>query len=294
MKMKNRLWIVFFLLMLVLSACGPKKTAMIQFAGGNQAWIDAPLPGSQLPLAEIEIVAHAASPDGISFFEIDLNGQLLANTLPDSGSFDQVLAYTRYIWLPAAPGTYLIQVKAFDKNNQPGTAAESLVVVVEAIPTPVATATPTPTPTSVFTPTATSTSTPTPTKTPLPGPAPIVFSDNRVNVTQVYVGRNTCGRKEVDIYISVSAGSKVTGMNIKYQMVDNTNPSHVSGWMTEAMHLVTPGGTQWLITVSPEGDIPESNTFMSATLIYQFIATNSLGTNTSAVYDNVGVSYCRR
>jgi hypothetical protein len=292
--MKNKICFVFFLLMLLLSACGPKRTAIVKHSGGSQAWIDAPLPGSKIPLEPVEIVAHAASFEGITFFEIDLNGQLLANTLPDSGSLDLNLAYTRYIWQPAAPGTYLIEVKAFDNGNQPGTSAESLVEVVEATPTPVATATPTSTPTLVSTATATPTSTATPTKTPLPGPTPIVFSNNRVNVSQIYVWGNSCGRKEVDIYITVPAASKVTAMTINYRMVDNANSSHVSVWVTEAMHLVTPGGTEWLITVSPDGDIPESNTFLSATLNYQFTATNSQGTKTSASYNNVSVSYCRR
>jgi hypothetical protein len=292
--MKNKLYCVFFLLMLALSACGPKKTASVKYSGGNQAWIDAPLPGSKLPLEAVEIVAHATSLDGISFFEIKLNGQLLANTLPDSGSFDQVLAYTRYIWQPAAPGTYLIEVKAYDKNNQPGTSAQSLVEVVEATPTPIATATPTPTPTLVSTATATPTTTSTPTKTPLPGPAPIVFTDNRVNVTKIYVNGASCGRKEVDIYISVPAASKVTKINIAYRMVDNNNAAHVSDWVTEAMQSLTPDNTQWRVSVSPDGDIPGSNTYMNATLIYQFTATNSLGTKTSAMYDNVSVSYCRR
>jgi hypothetical protein len=292
--MKKRLCLVFIMLLLALSACGPKKMAPIKFTAFSQAWIDAPLPGSKLPLEAVEIVAHAASPDGISFFEINLNGQLLANTLPDAASIDQNMMFTRYIWQPAAPGTYLIEVKAYDSKNQPGTSAESEVEVVEATPTPITTETPTPTFTPVFTSTATPSPTATPTKTPLPGPAPIVFTENRVNVHQIYVHGNTCGRKEVDIYITVPAASKVTQMNIKYQMVDSGNAVHFSSWVTEAMSLVTPGGTQWIISVSPDGDIPDSNTFMNAALVYQFTAVNTAGTKTSGTYDNVTVSYCRR
>ena len=78
-------WIGFIVLTLMpLSSCGPKEIlkAEVQFPGGSQAWIDAPLPGSSLPLAAVEIVAHAASPDGIAAFEINLNGQLLTSTEP--------------------------------------------------------------------------------------------------------------------------------------------------------------------------------------------------------------------
>jgi hypothetical protein len=133
------------LLVLVLTACGPKET-LPQFAAGSQAWIDSPLPGSHLPLAEVEILAHASSLDGINSFEIKLNGQLLAQTMPDPSSLDQSLMYTRYSWLPAAPGSYLIEVKAFDRNNQPGSPAQVVVEVGEPTPTITPTESQTPTP----------------------------------------------------------------------------------------------------------------------------------------------------
>ncbi len=145
--MRTRVFASFILLLMVVSACGPGKALQSEFTGGSQAWIDAPLQGSHLPLAEVEIVAHAANPDGIASFEIDLNGQLLTKTDPDPGSLDQTLMYMRYSWLPAAPGSYLIEVTAFDRDNQPGTPAQVVVQVGEQTPTITPTEIQTPTPT---------------------------------------------------------------------------------------------------------------------------------------------------
>jgi len=146
--MRTKVFSIFILVLLAASACGPQAVSPAPFAASSsQSWIDAPLPGSHLPLAEVEIVAHSANPDGISSFEISLNGQLLAKTDPETGSIDPSLVYTRHSWLPAAPGTYLIEVKAFDTNNQPGPTAHVVVEVGEPTPTitPPETQTPTPT-----------------------------------------------------------------------------------------------------------------------------------------------------
>ena len=143
--------------------------AEVQFPGGSQAWIDAPLPGSSLPLAAVEIIAHAASPEGIASFEINLNGQPLANIEPDPGSIDQTLMYTHHTWQPAAPGSYLIEVKAFDRKNQPVPPAQVMVVIG-----PRETTTPSVTPTS--NPTVPSTSTLTPTEQVTPTSTPTITS----------------------------------------------------------------------------------------------------------------------
>ena len=167
--MRTKIIAIFMLTLLLGTACGPEETPQAENTAGSRAWIDAPLPGSSLPLAAIDIVAHAASPDGIASFEINLNGQLLAVTGPDPGSIDQTLMYTRHAWQPAAPGSYLIEVKAFDRKNQPGPPAQVMVVIGprETIP-------PSMTPTS--NPTVTSTITQTPTEQGTPTITPTITS----------------------------------------------------------------------------------------------------------------------
>ena len=145
--MRIKVFSIFILVLMVLSSCGPKVTQQAGLIGSGQSWIDAPMPGSHLPLEAVEIVAHAANPDGISTFEINLNGQLLAKTSPDPASTDPTLIHTRYSWLPAAPGRYLIEVTAYDLNNQAGPPAQVIVEVGEPTPTIALTETQTPTPT---------------------------------------------------------------------------------------------------------------------------------------------------
>ncbi len=154
--MRVKIITLFILLLLVLSACGPQAASPAPFAAGSsQSWIDAPLPGSHLPLAPVEIVAHASSRAGIASFEIDLNGQPLASANPDpigqsSANPDPIgqrLVYMRYFWQPTAPGTYLIEVKPMDNSGLPGAPVQVTVVVGEPTPTITPTGTQTPTPT---------------------------------------------------------------------------------------------------------------------------------------------------
>jgi hypothetical protein len=151
--MKTKLLAVLVLALLAVSACGPAASNLTGSTGETQAWVDAPLAGSHLPLSEVEIIAHAANPGGIASFDISLNGQLLAKTGPDAGSLDPSLVTTHYTWLPAAPGLYLIEVTAFDKNNQPFTGVMVQVEVGEPTPTWTPTLTLSPTPTLTLTPT---------------------------------------------------------------------------------------------------------------------------------------------
>ena len=145
--MSTKVFTTFALMLIVLSACGPTPSQPVGSINTSQAWIDAPLQGSRLPLAEVEIVAHAASPSGIASFEIKLNGQLLANTGPDPDSLDKTLVYTRHSWQPSEPGNYLIEVTGFDLNNQPGSPAQVVVEIGGLTPTITPTQTQTSTPT---------------------------------------------------------------------------------------------------------------------------------------------------
>jgi hypothetical protein len=163
--MRPKLITLFVLVPFIISACGPQTTQQAPFVAGSQVWIDAPLPGSQLPLAPVEIVAHAASSAGIASFSISLNSQPLASVNPDAGSIDPSMMYMRYNWEPSAAGTYLIEVQAMDQSGKPGPTAQVMVEIVESTSTPTETETQIPSPT--FTPTETYTPSPSPTCGPL-------------------------------------------------------------------------------------------------------------------------------
>lgn len=114
-------------------------------AFGPQAWVDAPIDGSELPLAPYEVVAHASSPNGVASFEFSVNGVVENPTLVNPDQLDQTLAYVMFMWTPPAPGTYRLSVRAADASGGYGPAAQAFVTVGrgEAPPEPALTQTPT-------------------------------------------------------------------------------------------------------------------------------------------------------
>ncbi len=187
-------------------------------AFGPQAWVDAPLDGSELPLAPYEVVAHASSPNGIASFEFSVNGVVVNPALVNPDQPGQTLAYVMFEWTPPAPGTYRLSVRAADANGRFGPPAGAFVTVgrgdappgptateptpTESAPpvagrdTPTPTDTPTgrPSPTSTTTPTRTPTFTSTPTSTSVPQ-AQVSFS---ADATALTAGQCTMLRWDVE------------------------------------------------------------------------------------------------
>ncbi len=233
---------VFVLSLMLLTACGPQALLQVGSAAGNQAWIDAPLAGSHLPLAAIEIVAHAASPDGVASFEISLNGQLLAKTDPDPASMDKTMMYTRYSWQPPAPGTYRIEVKAIDRNNQPGPPAQVVVVVGEPTPTPTAT------------------------------PAPFFKVVVKPNHIYYFYRGADCGEKQAQFQVQVSDPAKVAGVWL-FVRLRNKDGVETTDW--GGALVMSPAGSGWYSYTLLSEEIPDFAKFRDAWVQYQFVAYDS-------------------
>jgi hypothetical protein len=293
--MKKSFFLSLFLgLILLISAC--EKAPVLQPTGnGLLSWIDAPLNGMKLPLAPYKIVFHITDSTAVSAGELSINGSvvaLLPNPQPGTN-----FATLSYAWLPEKPGVYTLQTRA---QGDAGSWGEYTQVVVEVgEPTPTITPTDIYTPTPTLTPTLTPTETPTPTatrtptRTPLPGPAAISFTNIRVNTSQIYVAMDGCGRKEVDLYVTVPANSNVQSISATYRIVDSEDSSHVTSWITEGLYIAQAGGTEWVVSVNPGVEIPGATLFLSAELEYKFTAVNANGSKQSDVYSNVRVDYCR-
>jgi hypothetical protein len=132
------------LLLIGLSACSLTPDPDLEPAPhGPAAWIDAPLNGSTIPLAEVQIIVHASDPAGVSSFELSVDGQLLGNPPAEAAQTDS-LAHASQIWVPAAPGTYLLEVRASSSDGDFGPPAFAQVTV-GGTPTPAVTPTSTPT-----------------------------------------------------------------------------------------------------------------------------------------------------
>jgi hypothetical protein len=137
------------------------------------AWVDAPLDGSTVPAAPLEIVAHATDPGGVTTVAVSVDGALIA-TVPFDGRTSLVTA--RVAWTDVTPGIHLVTAQGRGSSGALGLPAGAVVVVAAeggATPSPAApTATPSSQPTPSPGPGATSGPTATPRSTPKPTPRP--------------------------------------------------------------------------------------------------------------------------
>ena len=140
---------------MALAACtGTPEVTNGDLQPGPLTWIDAPLSGETLPLEPYEVVSHANSSQGVTSFELSVNGQVYSSDEVPADQYGQPLAHVRQDWEPPAPGTYLLSVRALDTEGGFGQAAEVEVSVGEVegveleetpLSTPAEESTPTPT-----------------------------------------------------------------------------------------------------------------------------------------------------
>lgn len=150
--MKAKVWMIIVgLFSIVAAACNQPERATVfpsPAPGPSQTWIDDPLPNSNLPLLPYKIVFHGASFVGVTEFELQINGVVIATVPPvSSGSGGPqygTMFLGEYTWNPPAPGTYLIRVRA--KGNGQFSPPDQVQVTVgggkdtplplEPVPTP--------------------------------------------------------------------------------------------------------------------------------------------------------------
>ena len=110
MKIIVRLSLKLIVLATLLPACA---------SGGNgpQTWIDQPLDGTNFSLdSAITIQAHAADDEGVARFEFSID-DLVLNTVNADGAR---LSDAAIEWTPPEVGPYVIKVRAFDGQGNPG------------------------------------------------------------------------------------------------------------------------------------------------------------------------------
>ena len=132
--MKKHIVLTLVLLVVLLSGCGPSEQeesdqGYIIGDSQPQAWIDAPLNESYLPLDPYEIVYHISGQEGIAQGELSINNQVIeSQPNPDSS---KKLATLKYLWNPTEPGTYLLSVRAQDTAGSWGPEFQSVVYIGE-------------------------------------------------------------------------------------------------------------------------------------------------------------------
>ena len=173
------------LLLIIMTACaveGEKETPEVVEVAGPLVTISQPAAGQTLPLgSEVNVLSTSVGERGISRVELLINEQVVrvdANSQPEANT-PFIVAQP---WRPETPGSYNIQVRAFNTANIAGQSAVVIVNISERAPlvgqeSPLApvqreagailpTAAPSPTPTRESTPA------PVPTREPTPVPLP--------------------------------------------------------------------------------------------------------------------------
>ena len=173
-------------MVLLASACTPTPAPQPQ----HQTWIDKPLQNMSIPDAPYTLVFHAASTNGISEFEVSVDGVVEATVAPQTtgpGGNGTTLFYAEHVWTPPGPGSYLIQVRSVNGAGDESNAAQVNVTVLgegfayEPEPTDEE-----------------------PTATPTDEPAQIaVFGAPQYDEMELFY-RGTCGPKQLTVEIMTS------------------------------------------------------------------------------------------
>lgn len=291
MKMRNT---HFLLVCLLLAACTLQQSG----SGSPQAWIDAPLDGSVLPLAPYEIIVHGAAPASPSAMELTINGQAVDIESNSSGSG---LKVARYKWTPMAPGRYEISVRTLDTAQHWSDPHTHIVTVVGDIitPTPVITVTVSPTVTPVITvtvsPTVTLTPTLTPTLTATPTAVPageLTISFLGASTDKFYFNDKSCGPVAVTLEVQVSDPQRVRDMFVFYKLRD-MDTGHYTDW-NDGTSMRSQGSGKFSLTLQSKSISPIEG--RENYLIYQFVASgaNNQPVARTPVYSDIVLSGCGR
>ncbi len=259
--------------MLLIVSCIFLAGCNLPQGAGPQAWIDAPLDGSSLPLAQTEIVFHAYAAGNPKMMELTINGQ--AMTLDPLG-FSQPLETVRYQWNPDQPGRYVIAVRTQDQGGIWSETHTHVVIIGETTttPTPVITLTPI----FTFTPTSTPTITPTATR-----PAGSVFSNLSLSTTVFYRADQLPRKVTFTVKVNDPAGIKIVEI---YFRLRDPNTDETTEWTNEGMASMGGGTYTYTLDVTHPALTPTSPKTMI--LEYQFIVTHpDLSLTRSPVYSDV-------
>lgn len=130
MKRFNRLaWIGLLVIGVSILVVGCNRPSGPQ-AGkmGAQAWIDAPLDESVIPLASYQIVVHGSHIAGVEKFELALDGKTLAEL--EAQQVSDTLAKGEQAWMPPGPGEYTLEIRAMNNLGEWGDYDQALVRVL--------------------------------------------------------------------------------------------------------------------------------------------------------------------
>ncbi len=260
-------------MLIALTACNlPSSQAVVPISlnsNGPQTWIDAPLDQMHLPLAPYEVVFHGTDDSAVTNVELRINDQ--AVPVPAAQGLSQKLLTAKYVWVPSAPGKYVLTARS---QNSAGTwSAEALVTVW--IEGPIRTIIPT------------VTLTPTPIVT-LPAPAAGSVTIQSISTDTVYVGGSSCGPVEETIVARATAPAGIAVVVLFYRF----NPASPKGFQDRAMSPI--GGDLYQATLNPTSLLGGSLGADQGTLVYQVVVQQKNGDTSirTPVQANIALQAC--
>jgi hypothetical protein len=265
---------ILTMLMLLVSACDPTPAPQPQ----HQTWLDKPLNNSSILNEPYNLVFHAASTNGISEFEVSVDGVVETNVAPQTtgpGGGGTTLFQAEHMWTPPGLGSYLISVRSMNGAGDYGPSAQAYVTVVgEGF---------------VLEPELTEEE---PTATPTDEPAQIaVFGAPQYSDRSVYYRGVSCGPKQLTIDVMFS-DPEAYSVVIFYRLRDQSSQG-TTEWSSAAMSSLGDGYFRYMLSIE---SMPEFDSFLASFLQVQFVATDAGGEELARtdVFSDVSVEYCAR
>jgi hypothetical protein len=278
--------LIAILLITGISSCNfPQNSPVISINSGANTWFDAPLDGTNLPLAPYPVVIHSFDPGGVAQVELSVNGVVLENLKPSTNSG---LSVFKYSWVPKQTGNFILRARSQGQGEKWKSEAIVNVVIGEFTPTLASSFTPTsvdtftPTPVISFTPTLVSSFTPT------PAISILTFKPN-VSTSQIFYGG--CGVNQVTLQAFVSDTDLARNVTVFVNLKDQQSGA-TTGW--DGGEPMSPAGNGWFQRTVGATSIPNYNSFTKSWIMYQFVATGNNGSvvGRSPVYSDVALSGC--
>ncbi len=278
------IFLAAILIPIVLAACSganPPSAASI----GTLAWIDAPLNGSTLPLAPINIVSHSSDQAGITQVELSVNGAVVRTD--QNQAANQHLVLMSQTWTPTAAGNFKLLVRAQNLSGAWSDYAQT-TITINGAPTPAIITTPSATP---FVPSPT----PPPTRTGcsgVPSIASFTASSPSINagdsVTLNWDAITSADSIEIDNGIG-SVGPSGSQSVTPASTTTYTLIAHCGNQFTTAQ--VTVRVAQSVATISPTNPTIGTPTFSTNQFWYGLVGCGDTSVSTNVpVSDPSGVS----
>jgi hypothetical protein len=264
-------WLGLWVLAILLTACNPQPDSTGESTSQVSAWFDAPLPGSIFyPPNPCQFIAHGASPNGITAFELSVNGVVTAE-IPSPEDQATLVTLVQACGVNA-PGDYLLQIRALDSIGIWSSSAQTNMTIAAAEELVEANLEPTQAE---------------PQQTATPSESAFVTLES-VSTNTVYIGADSCGTREVTIQARAFDPEGLQVLVLFYRL----QAAGSNAWLSVAMNPA--GEDLYQRTLNLSALFGSSVPFDQSVLQYQVVLQNITGDTSTrtAVFSDITVLAC--